>query len=245
MAEAVEAMMTPDEQKAAVLDSLERTEKGGVLNTIANCVTVLERDPLLTGALAYNVMTERTDIIKNLGWFKETPALTDTDVAYLQLYLETNYSLTTEKKIEKAIDIVADKNRYHPVRDYLNALQWDGQERIRHGLHHFLGAEESDYTYEVMKLFMMGAIHRVFHPGCKFEVILCLVGGQGAGKSTFFRFLALKDEWFTDDLKNLGDDNVYRFVQFAGLPALRPDREPPLSSGHGLSGKGRCTHSGQ
>ena len=28
----------------------------------------------------------------------------------------------------------------------------------------------------------MGAIRRVFRPGSKFEVMLCLVGGQGAGE---------------------------------------------------------------
>ena len=56
-------------------------------------------------------------------------------------------------------------------------------------------------------------IHRVFRPGCKFELMLCLVGGQGAGKSTFFRFLACKDEWFSDDLKKIDDDNVFRKMQ--------------------------------
>ena len=61
-----------------------------------------------------------------------------------------------------------------------------------------------------MKLFLMGAIRRVFRPGSKFEVMLCLVGGQGAGKSTFFRLLAGRDEWFSDDLKKLDDENVYR-----------------------------------
>ena len=43
--------------------------------------------------------------------------------------------------------------------------------------------------------------------------MLCLVGGQGAGKSTFFRLLAIKDEWFSDDLKRIDDDNVYRKMQ--------------------------------
>jgi predicted P-loop ATPase len=42
---------------------------------------------------------------------------------------------------------------------------------------------------------MLGAISRVFNPGCKFEMMLCLVGGQGAGKSTFFRLLAMNDEF--------------------------------------------------
>ena len=46
-----------------------------------------------------------------------------------------------------------------------------------------------------------------------FEIMLCLVGGQGAGKSTFFRLLAVRDEWFSDDLRKLDDDNVYRKLQ--------------------------------
>ena len=92
-------------------------------------------------------------------------------------------------------------------------MQWDGTERIRFCLHHFLGSETDDYTYEAMRLFLLGAISRAFHPGCKFEIMLCLVGGQGAGKSTFFRLLAVNDDWFSDDLKKLDDENVYRKMQ--------------------------------
>ena len=102
---------------------------------------------------------------------------------------------------------------YHPIRDYLNTLVWDGTERIRFCLRHFLGADADDYTYEALKLFLLGAISRAFQPGCKFEIMLCLVGGQGAGKSTFFRLLAVRDEWFSDDLRKLDDDNVYRKLQ--------------------------------
>ena len=111
-----------------------------------------------------------------------------------QWNLEDQYTLTSEKKIQKAISIVADCNKYHPIRDYLNGLEWDGTERIRCALPHFLGAEESEFTYECLRLFMLGAISRVFKPGSKFETMLCLVGGQGAGKSTFFRLLAMRNE---------------------------------------------------
>jgi predicted P-loop ATPase len=63
-----------------------------------------------------------------------------------------------------------------------------------------------------MKLFLLGAINRVFHPGCKFEYLLCLVGGQGAGKSSFIRFLACCDEWFCDDIKRLDDEKIYEHL---------------------------------
>ena len=101
--------------------------------------------------------------MKPLGWERTSATLTDMDMKYLLLYLEEHYGLTSEKKVENAIQIVANENRYHPVRDYLNSLQWDGTERIRYALHHFLGADT--------------------------------------------------DEWFSDDLKKLDDENVYRKLQ--------------------------------
>ena len=205
--------MEPAQTPAEIRETLEGTQKGGVKNSIRNCLTVFQRDPLFRGALRLNLLTEQIDIVKPLGWERTSTTLTDMDMNYLLLYLEENYGLTSEKKVQSAIKIVANENRYHPVRDYLNSLQWDGTERIRYALHHFLGADTDEYTYEALKLFLIGAIRRVFRPGSKFEVMLCLVGGQGAGKSTFFRLLAGRDEWFSDDLKKLDDENVYRKLQ--------------------------------
>ena len=205
--------MQPPQSAPEIKAGLETTEKGGVRQSIRNCLTVFQHDPLLSGAIAYNILTDRKDIIKPIGFHRESTALNDTDMKYLLLYLEETYGLTNEKKIDNAIGIVANENKYHPIRDYLNTLVWDGTERIRFCLRHFLGADADDYTYEALKLFLLGAISRAFQPGCKFEIMLCLVGGQGAGKSTFFRLLAVRDEWFSDDLRKLDDDNVYRKLQ--------------------------------
>ena len=192
---------------------LDQSQKGKVYNTAANYRRVLQDDPLLKGAIRKNLLTERIDIVKPLGWYRESSTLTDVDIKYLLLYFEQNYGLTVEKKIEDAVKVIANENRYHPVCDFLNSLVWDGTERIRFCLHHFLGADTDDYTYEALRLFLLGAISRVFTPGCKFEIMLCLVGGQGSGKSSFFRLLAVNDDWFSDDLKKLDDDNVYRKLQ--------------------------------
>ena len=196
-----------------VVKELEQTEKGQTRQSIQNCVTVLQKDPVLAGSIRRNELTDKTEIVKDVGWKRRGEAITDTDVNQIRLYLENHYGLTREKQIRAALDIVSSENSFHPIRDYLNTLVWDGVERIRHLLPKYLGAEESDYVYEMTKLMMLGAISRVFHPGCKFEIMLCLVGGQGAGKSTLLRFLAIRDEWFTDDLRRLDDDNVYRKMQ--------------------------------
>ena len=118
------------------------------------------------------------------------------------------------------------ENKYHPIREKLGSLVWDGKERIKDVLHHFLGADQNNYVYEAMKDLLLGAISRVYRPGTKFEYMLILVGGQGAGKSTFFRFLAMNDSWFTDDLKKLDDENVFRKMQVFVLGVGSPDGSP-------------------
>ena len=209
---AAEAIV-PEQSVDEVRQRLSVTDKGKTANTIDNCRIVFCCDPLLRDAVRLNLLTDRVDIVQDLGWRRNTSALTDTDVKYLLLYFEKNYELTSEKKITAALSIVANENCYHPIQDVLNSLVWDGTPRIRSCLHHFLGADESDYVEEMLKHFLLGAIRRVFRPGSKYEEMLCLVGGQGAGKSTFFRLLAIRDEWFSDDLKKLDDDRVFQKLQ--------------------------------
>lgn len=204
-----EEMCTVDD----VREQLARSEKGWVKQTIDNCMIVLERDPLLKNSICKNELTGKVDIVKDLGWKRKSSSITDTDMYQIQHYLETSYNLTSEKNINKAMNIVASKNSYHPIIDFLEHLRWDGKNRINTLMTKYLGAENNKYTKEVMQLLMLAAIHRIYEPGCKFEIMVCLVGGQGVGKSSFFRLLACKDDWFSDDLKRLDDDNVYRKLQ--------------------------------
>ena len=135
--------------------------------------------------------------------------MNETDGNQIRLYLEHNYQLTSERCISIGLSVSAGNNSFHPIRDRLEGLVWDGEERIGRALHHFLGAEENEYTAEVLKMHMLAAISRIYFPGCKYDIALCLVGPQGGGKSTFFRFLAIEDEWFTDDLRRLEDKRVF------------------------------------
>ena len=168
---------------ADVKEMLTKHSNGEIQRTIQNCITILQNDHVLADAIRLNLLSERIDIVKPVGWPRSGKTLNDTDMKYILRRME-KYGISSEKKIESAIRIVANENRYHPIRDYLNGLKWDGTGRIAHVLRHFLGAAEDEYTCEAMKIFLLGAVKRVFQPGCKFETMLCLVGGQGAGKST-------------------------------------------------------------
>ena len=203
-----------DEEMSGVEDILadmDKTSNGRIRQSIGNAVMVFRRDPVLKGAIRFNELTAQRDIVGNLGWERTGGSnISDVDESNIQLYLEQTYGLTYEKAIDKGMRIVANENRYHPIRNYLESLSWDGISRIGKVLPKYLGADDNEYTAEVMQLLLIAAIKRIYEPGCKFEIMVCLVGGQGAGKSTFFRFLACNDEWFSDDLKKIDDEQVYR-----------------------------------
>ena len=196
----------PDDQMAAAYQSVQakltRTAGGEVRNTLQNFVTALTHDPVFAGNIRRNLFKERMSMTCPVWWARKSDMIDDMDAAFLRLYLEEHYGLRSEKLIYPALNIVSTAQAFHPVRDRLNSLVWDGVPRVRVALHHFLGAEVSDTNEKYLRTFMLGAANRVFHPGCKFELMLVLVGGQGAGKTTFIRFLALEPEWFTDDVAN-------------------------------------------
>jgi len=205
-----------DDEMSSIEDiriDLVRNDKGNICQSIDNCMTVFQRDPLLKSAIRKNELSGKIDIVGEMGWERTSCSVTDTDVYQLHWYLEKQYGLKNERNINKAMNIVASENRYHPIRKYLEQLTWDGKQRIGRLLPKYLGAEDEAYTREIMQLLMLAATHRIYEPGCKYEIMVCLVGGQGVGKSTFFRFLAINDEWFSDDLKRMDDDNVYRKMQ--------------------------------
>lgn len=192
---------------------LSLNKKGEVAQTIGNCVLAIQSDNRLNGMFRYNELTNMVEVF-GAWWKRSSESMSDNDVNNVRLYLEQNYGLTHEKNIPRAIDIIANQNSYHPVREYLNSLEWDGEKRIKNLLPKYLGAEKTEYTAQAMRLFMLGAIARVFSPGIKFEFMICIAEDkQGGGKSTIARFLSIKDEWFSDDLKNLDDENVYRKLQ--------------------------------
>ena len=134
------------------------------MQSLGNCMLVFQNDPLLKGAIRRNSLTERIDIEKNLGWCRSDTAVTDTDINYLRLYFEENYSITAEKNIQCALDIVANEAHYHPICDVLLGLQWDGEERICNALTKFLGVEKTPYTTEALPPFLCKPIVQKIHP---------------------------------------------------------------------------------
>lgn len=101
-----------------------------------------------------------------------------------------------DRDLRAAVDIVARKNCFHPVREYLEKLEWDGESRVERLFIDYLGAPDDAYTRSVARLMMTAAVARVFEPGIKFDFAVILQGLQGKRKSTFISVLA--KSWFAE-----------------------------------------------
>ncbi len=186
---------------------------GKVLQTINNLVEAIQYDPRLFNKIRKNSIAYAPYVFGSLPWDNRENNIREwnnEDDANLKNYIEAQYFLRPTDKIMDALTIVAGRNEYNPVTDMLEQrhLQWDGQPHIENLLPDYLGIPKCRYTTEVLKLFMLGAITRAYHPGSKFDYVPIIYGKQGCGKSTFCRILAVADEWYDDNFNTIEGDKA-------------------------------------
>jgi predicted P-loop ATPase len=108
--------------------------------------------------------------------------------------------LPVKNFFQDVVENEAHKRSFHPVREYLAGLTWDGKLRIDNWLTTYLGAAETPYTRAVGRLCLVAAVRRIRQPGCKFDEMVILESGQGFDKSSALATLAAQAEWFSDDV---------------------------------------------
>lgn len=199
---------------AALHKKLRRMSEGGpAVACLANTITVLRDDPALAGIVAYDefagkaVITRSPPLLRrgdpvDSGPFPRT--WKNADVTMIRKHVQNAFIPNAVKTdIEDAMEALAPVNRFHPVRDYLDGLLWDGVARLNRWLWWTYGVDAVDedmnaYHDEVAAAFMIGAVRRIRDPGCKVENMLILEGEQGIGKSQSLRVLF--SPWFSDSL---------------------------------------------
>ena len=123
---------------------------------------------------------------------------TDAQESEARAYFESNYGMYSQAKLADALQIYFKDHRRNPLLDILEELEWDGKPRVEQFLHDVMKAEDSEYVRECSRLIFAGGVHRAYEPGCKFDDMIVLIGGQAAGKSTIVRWLNLDDIFFRE-----------------------------------------------
>lgn len=112
-----------------------------------------------------------------------------------------------------AVRFVANQYEISPPEQYLKNLTWKGDRNaIAKLLPTYLGAEDTELNAWIMEHMILGLIKRVFEPGSKFDEMMVLVGGQGIGKSTFARYLVIRDDWFCTIENIQGKDAIMNLM---------------------------------
>jgi hypothetical protein len=208
--ECVETVLSPEDAEAQfkelVLDhkdwrdSLQRTKESVLKTNLHNVYTIL-KNQIGPALFRKNEFSGFQVYGMKAPWLGGLPdaEITDEHVAYIKKWFMEHWRIEPgSDKIFDAVTIMSGDNPFHPVKEYLDPLTWDGVKRIDLWLEKYLGAKgEKKYLRALSRKTLVAMVARIYEPGCKWDHVLILEGGQGIGKSTAIRHLA-GGKWFTD-----------------------------------------------
>jgi len=167
---------------------LMKDGSGQVMSSIRNFKNILSYDPVFSD-MTFNLMSHLPEI-RGKRW-KES------DDSRTRMFIEEKYGIHNPAKLTDAINVLFDEKGYHPLKDIIESVEWDGHTRMEDMLIKYMMAEDCNYSREVSRLIFAGGIHRIYNLGCKFDYVPVLIGThQGEGKSSFIRWLSMNEDYY-------------------------------------------------
>ena len=195
----------PDTEDTAWMEEMQMDEKRRhFLSSPYNFGLIVRNDPNLRDKVRRDAFRGRDCVCSDLPWrpaSEADPFWGNSDDNGLIDYISKTYQLTGKQALLDAADLAMSQRTFHPVREWLESLTWDGKERLDTLLIDYLGAEDNDLTRAMTRKHFTAAVARVMRPGCKYDYILTLIGPQGIGKSTLVKTMG--GDWFDDSLTSI------------------------------------------
>lgn len=191
-----------------------------LVRSLGNLDIILEHDPRYAGRIRWCEFTHRVLV--------DGEPLQDAVETEISLDIEAGYGLSySEERVHKSLAAVAARHPVHPVREYLESLQWDGVPRLDRWLVECCGVDPSErLAAPAGRRFLVASVARILSPGCKVDTVLILVGAQGARKSTAFKVL-FGEDWFSDTAIDVRNKDALQAldgnwcIEWAELDSLR------------------------
>ena len=187
--------------------------QGNPQRTLKNFKNTFLNAPQLKGKLRRNLFSGKIDVDGDLPWERigESGVWSDDDVNQLRIWMEPYFGKCTKNDVIDAVAACAREQAYHPVRDYLDSLTWDGTARLDTLFIDYLGAADTAYTRSVTRKSFVAAVARAMRPGCKYDTMPVLIGGQGRHKSTILAKMG--GAWFSDSLRTFDGKDAMETIQ--------------------------------
>ena len=226
------------EDQAGGEDWLEEMEMDGkgreFLSSSKNIDLILTNDKAIKKAFAFSLFDGKPYLRRSVPWrkIKHEEPLKNVDFAGLRNYIEKAYGIASAQKVADSLELELYKNSFHPVKDYLEKLVWDKQDRLELLFIEFFGANDSRFTRESIRKTLCGAVARIYEPGCKFDLVPVIIGEQGIRKSTFWKRLG--KQWFSDTFMKVEGKEALEQIQgawiieIAELAGLRKSEAEPI-----------------
>jgi predicted P-loop ATPase len=214
------------------VQKLHRNEEGELKSTLPNVALIVENDPRTRGLAAFSEF-KQTVVLRGTGrrakkkresghdpvnldgrlWEVQDPlngdSWTDSHDTAVRALIESKTQLkgygikVTDRDLRGGIDMAAQRRSFHPIKELLESVKWDGRPRAETLFIDYLGCEDNDYYRQCSLMTLIGAVARVYRPGHKFDFVPILEGVQGKGKSTFIEVLGL--HWYNELMGDVGD----------------------------------------
>ena len=199
-----------------------------ILSNPSNAIKILRNHPQWRGVLAWDAFGERILKLRTPPWIEEAAPqaielgpLEEEDVCRIIDWFACEERMAMSAlDIRMSVPVVAKANAFHPVREYLKSIKWDGTERLPTWLAVYCGTQPTSYHGAIGTRWMISAVARVAEPGCQVDCMLILEGKQGTGKSSAFRALVPHPSMFSETGVNLGDKDSYQCLHGVWLYLL-------------------------
>jgi len=206
--------------------ALELDKKGNVKKTLANIVYILRNDPAWRGRIRFNEFAKAFEFDNRPHWrekqLNEGIDVGERDMACLAAWFSSAGHVRLEVgKTLLDTALFAAATAYHPVRDYLDSLTWDGIPRLDTILPDTAGTEDDAYHRAVGRCLLISAVKRIYEPGCKQDYVMVLESNQGTKKSTWVATLG--GEWYSANELVRGDKDTFQNLRgrwFVELPEI-------------------------